>query len=141
MRSLGFLYSTDSLLLRVESTGVTPSDLSNTPKLKDMNFTFYNPHARWITEALQTADINDLESISLKTLPWVFSRALELGTAGLGWEDLDRLLVDFWAATSLRAKVARYENFEGVDPRDGITRLLPESATRGAVDFVDPFEY
>ena len=116
---------------------MTTIDLSNTPKLKDIKFTFRNPDVNWVTQALQTVDINDLQSVSLKVNLRVISRARGLGTVELGWENLDRLLVQFWTSTSLRPKLTcRSSLLEQADQRDIVAGLLPESMGRGIVDGV-----
>lgn len=119
----------------IQAISMTTIDLSNTPKLKDINFTFRNPDVNWATQALQTADINNLQSVSLTTNFYVISRAGKSGTVDLGWENLDRLLVQFWTSTSLRPKLTcRASLFDLANPRDIFARLLPESMGRGIVD-------
>ena len=59
------------------------------------------------------------------------------GTVRQEWEDLDRLLVQFWTACSIRPKFM-YVAEEGEDDlRDLAPSLLPELTRRGAVDLVE----
>ena len=53
------------------------------------------------------------------------------------WQDLDRLLVEFWTSRSIRTMVAYEVGVGGEDFRDSAPRLLPELSRRGLVDMVE----
>jgi len=111
-------------------------DLSKATNLKDLTFLRKHPRStvRWITAALQTVDSKSLQSIIID---------LDGGrpeTIGEGfreeWQDLDRLLVQFWTSHSISPQMM-YTPWEGrKEPRDCVPSLLPELIRRGLVDLV-----
>ena len=57
------------------------------------------------------------------------------------WQDLDRLLVQFWALHPIRLQVTYGIKEGGIDLRDHIPTLLPELTRRGLVDLVAASDY
>lgn len=114
-----------------DATETAPFDLSNTPNLKDVEFTCNSPNVRWVTEALLTADTNNLQSVTLVLSHRIVLRAVLLEEVYQGWSDLDNLLAQFSTSNSLRPKVA----FQSRGGWEGcVARLLPESTRRGILD-------
>ena len=51
------------------------------------------------------------------------------------WQDLDRLLVQFWGTHSIRPQLT-YKVWKGKDLKDDMSSLLPELTGRGIVDLI-----
>ena len=123
--------------------GSASIDLSKVTKLKDVVF---RPKPRWIgwvITALQTItpEHQDLRRITIY-IPHYLTLAVALTnlrqtigeTDCEKWLDLDRLLVQFWEARSIRPKIV-FQTDEGMGD---IGCLLPEITKKGVIDI---FEY
>jgi hypothetical protein len=114
-----------------------PLDLSRATKLKDVGFRCGRSTIRWITTALESIQSKNLQQITATIHPLAtFGNPIE-DTVRQEWQDLDRLLVQFWTSRSIRPKFTheteRGENgFRGLAPS-----LLPELMRRGLVDLVE----
>ena len=125
-------------------------NLSAATKLKQLVFQCGRSNVQWTTEALQTAESSNLERITVRPNANTF----EFEIAELRcqqWQDLDRLLVQFWASHSIRPKVTyevggiTYEvggitygvGVRKMDIRYYASSLLPELTKRGLVDLVE----
>jgi len=111
-------------------------DLSKATKLKHLTFLGRHPRStvQWITAALQTVNSKTLQSI---TIDQDGGRPETIGEGfHKEWQDLDRLLVQFWTSHSIRPQMM-YVAWEGrKDLRDCRSSLLPELTRRGLVDLV-----
>jgi len=102
-------------------------------------------HVEWVTKALQTIqpEHQALRQISIHA-PYHLTNAGTHVKETVGeqifqqWLDLDRLLVQFWEARSIRPKVvAVTPHKEKQDVRNCIGYLLPDTAIRGIIDLVE----
>jgi hypothetical protein len=84
--------------------------------------------------ALQTVKSKNLQQITIHSHA-VFANPIE-ETVHREWQDLDRLLVQFWTAHSLHPKVMYGSERGGNDLRDLAPSLFPELMRRGIVDLV-----
>ena len=107
-------------------------DLSKLTKLKDVAFGC--PDIQRITMTLQTAESVNLEQINIYS-PADFGEPTE-ESAYRGWQDLDRLLLQFWTSRSIRPKIRYRQGNGGSDLRDVAPRLLPELTSRRIVDLI-----
>jgi len=90
---------------------------------------------QWITTTLQTAESKNIRDITI-SLFYPFPETIR-GAVCQEWEDLDRVLVQFWTSYSIRPQVM-YAGRQGVkDLRDDVPSLLPELTRRGLVDLVE----
>ena len=109
--------------------------LSKATKLKHLSFlqTRTRSTVQWISMTLQTVKSENLQSISilydgcLETIEEEFHQE---------WQDLDRLLVQFWVTHSIRPRVAYKVRRGERDLGDGVPSLLPELTGREIVDLV-----
>ena len=83
---------------------------------------------------LRTAESINLQQITIH-LPFAFTEPI-VESAYLEWQDLDRLLVQFWTSHSIRPKIRYRRGKDGCDLRDVAPRLLPELTSRGVVDLI-----
>ena len=124
-------------------------DLSKAKKLKDAVFWPGSLTVTWIVVALRTitSKHRNLKQISIR-VPYAFTlidaeadigRAVGEAVCGQ-WLDLDRLLVEFWEARSIRTKVILAPKmWEGKqDMGYCVGCLLPEATRRGIIDLVKP---
>jgi hypothetical protein len=134
VRFLQFLRAINSLqlLVDVDTSGAPPLDLSKAAKLKELSFRFGWSDVQRITMTLQTAQSKHLQQITIYPRG-NFENPVE-ETVRLGWQDLDRLLVQFWTSHSIRPKIM-HETGKG-QAAWGLfaERLLPELSRRGLVD-------
>ena len=118
-------------------------DLTKAIKLKRVVFLRENTgHAtrhtvEWVTKTLQTVESKHLQSITVspsnKDLPETIKQE-----AYQEWQDLDRLLVQFWTSHSIRPRVMYVAGRRGgKDLRADAPKLLPELTRRGLVDLVE----
>ena len=114
-------------------------DLSKATKLKHVKFLRQRTRStvQWITTTLQTVESKNLESITIfpfdKSLPETVEEQ-----AYQEWQDLDRLLVQFWASHSIRPQLAYVAGRRGTKDLGGdAPKLLPELTRRGLVDLVE----
>ena len=108
-------------------------DLSKLTKLK--NVVFGCPYIQRITTTLRTAEFINLEQITIYS-PTNFGTP-SVKSAYREWQDLDRLLLQFWTSRSLRPKI---EYGGECDLIKLAPRLLPELTSRGAIDLIDVHE-
>ena len=112
-------------------------DLSKLTKLKDV--VLWGPTIQWIIMTLRTAESINLEQITIHSSADFGEPIVE--SAYREWQDLDRLLLQFWTSRSIRPKI-RYEQEKGAsDLRDVVSRLLPELMSRGVVDLIKIEEF
>ena len=78
--------------------------------------------------ALQTAQSINLERITIRWSP-----AFGTSIAEQEWQDLDRVLLQFWTSHSIRPEIG----YDGGNFRELAPRLLPELTSRGIVDLVE----
>jgi hypothetical protein len=109
-----------------------PLDLSSLMRLKEVEFRCRGSNVRWITVALQTAESINLERIVIDTLERSIAES-----AYREWQELDRLLLQFWTSRSIRPMIKHRWEGEERDLREFVSRLLPELASRGIVDLFD----
>ena len=128
------LVNTLPLLVDVDVSKIPPLDLSKATKLKDVQFRCGMPSIQWVTVALQSIESKDIERITINRYVHLENPVGE--AARQEWRDLDRLLVHFWTAHSIRPKIM-YEAGEGGNDLRGLApSLLPELARRQAVDLL-----
>ena len=111
-------------------------DLSKASKLKDLMFLVRRSNIHWIIAALQTVKSKNLEEITIR----LHSTTLGNSTVEMNhleWQDLDRLLVQFWTSHSIRPRLVYGPNSGGWNARDHAQSLLPELTRRGLVDLVE----
>lgn len=83
-----------------------------------------------------------LRQCCLISKSWV--RGLAETNPGVGWSDLDRLLVQLWESRSIRTKLESTESQSGVGGMmDSVVRLLLELTKSGIIDPVElePISY
>ena len=114
----------------VDEDSTALADLSKLTKLKDVTLGFAD--IRRITMTLQTAESTNLEQIAIELPPHFVAVTKE--KAYQEWQDLDRLLLQFWISCSIRPKI-EYGG-EG-DLVELAPRLLPELTSRGVVDLIE----
>ena len=108
-------------------------DLSKLTKLKHV--AFWCPETQRITVTLQTAESINLEQITIHLAPAFTMPIAE--SAYRKWQDLDRLLLQFWKSRSIRPQIRFRNGKDGFDWKDLVPRLLPELSSRGIVDLVE----
>jgi hypothetical protein len=114
------------LVVDVVMPGTPRLDLSKATKLKSLSFQCGAGTVRWITAALKTVRSKHLQQIVIHPYGTLVDPVEERILRE--WQDLDRLLAQFWTTHSIRLEIV-YE------VRDG-RRLLPELARRGLFDSV-----
>ena len=90
---------------------------------------------QWITTTLQTVKSKNLRSITVcpdHNYPETLGEA-----ARQEWNDLDRLLVQFWSTHSIRPQFMYVEGRGEKHLRDCVPSLLPELTRRGLVDLIE----
>ena len=113
-------------------------DISKAKKLKHLTFSRSRSSrstVQWITMTLQTVDSKNLQSITIKP----HDRPPETIEEDVyqEWQDLDRVLVQFWTSRSIRPRVVYMPRLgEGKDLGVDVPILLPELTRRGLVDLV-----
>ena len=107
-------------------------DLSRATNLKKIVFRFGRPSVLWVVMALQTVKSKNLQHITIHQVTGSYrSLGVEEGLLP-EWQDLDRLLVQFWISHSIRPKlVDSMTHLRGLTPT-----LFPESTRRGLIDIV-----
>jgi hypothetical protein len=128
------LVNTSPLLVDVDVSKLPPLDLSKATKLKDVQFRCGMPSIQWVTVALQSIKYKDIERITINCYVHLENPVGE--TARQEWRDLDRLLVHFWTAHSIRPKIMYEAREEGNDLGGFAPGLLPELTRRQAVDLL-----
>jgi len=109
-------------------------DLSTATKLKDLVFQCTWRVTQWITMALRTIKSENLQRIALQPRAATFVDTIPEPIHQQEWEELDRLLVQFWISHSIRPQFTRWIVGFGARPRDIALGLMPELARRGLVD-------
>jgi len=84
---------------------------------------------------LQTVESKGLRQITIHSHT-VFANPIE-ETVHKEWQDLDRLLLQFWTSRSIRPRIMYEKGKGGTDLRDFAPSLLPELTKGGAVDLVE----
>jgi hypothetical protein len=115
------------------ATNSTPLDLSKLTGLKKVELGYCEPWVQWITMTLQTAESINLEEIVIHPVNTLIASE----SVYREWQDLDRLLLQFWISRSIRPKIRHKWEGEGCDLRDLAPRLLPELTSRGVVDLIE----
>ena len=126
-------------LLPLVAAGAYPMPLlglSSATKLKDVTFRLVKVAPQWITMALQTVNLKNLQQVVIQS--YVTTDPTE-ETVRREWEDLDHLLVHFRTTHSVRLQVV-HEAVEGNELGAHVLSLLPELAKRGLVEIVDPHQ-
>ena len=120
--------------MSIAKPAVCRLDLSKLTKLKEV-FLRAGSNIRWMTGVLQTAESTDLRQITIR-FPF-FLGPRKKKWSHQDWQELDRLLLQFWTSHSIRSKIECW----GVDEVGGLralaSRLLPELTGRGVVDLVE----
>ena len=113
-------------------------DLSKATKLKHVKFlrTRLISAIHWITTTLRTVESKSLQSIAIFPSNKKHPETVE-EEAYQEWQDLDRLLVQFWTSHSIRPQVMYVAERGRKDLRDDVPNLLPELTRRGLVDLVE----
>ena len=128
------LFLADTLLPRLDPTTIS-LDLSTATKLNALVFRCTWQNVQWITMALRTVESKDLQQIVLRPRVTTFANTVpEL--IHREWQDLDRMLLQFWFSHSIRPKVARGMEVLGASLRDCKLGLMPELSARGLIDLV-----
>jgi hypothetical protein len=83
--------------------------------------------------ALQTVQSEHLQQITIH--PYTTFADLTEESARQEWQDLDRLLVQFWTLRSIRLQIKYEVGKGGNDLRAFAPSLLPELTRRGLVDW------
>ena len=111
-------------------------DLSKTTKLKDLTFQGSMSSVRWIVAILQTVESKNLQQITIYPYSSPLGSLAEQ-TDHQEWQDLDRLLVQFWTSYSIRPQLMYSPDDGGRGTRDHAQSLLPGLTRRGLVDLVE----
>jgi hypothetical protein len=91
-----------------------------------------------ITVALQTVQSKNLQRITIHPACGCTTSVNLIGEAvRQEWQDLDHLLLQFWATYSIRPKIMYEADKGGDDLRASAPSLLPELTRRGLVDLVE----
>jgi hypothetical protein len=111
-----------------------PLDLSKAIKLRELSFRCGGPNIQRITMALRTVRSRDLQQITIH----LYTTSANLITEAVRqeWQDLDRLLLQFWISHSIRPKITYEADKRWDDLRASASGLLPELTKRGLVDLV-----
>jgi hypothetical protein len=115
-------------------SGAPQFDLSKATKLEDLSFRCNGPNVEQITTALQTVQSTNLQQITIRLYLVVANPVVE--AVRQEWQDLDRLLVQFWTSRLIRPKIMYAAGKEGNDLKGLASSLLPELTRRGAVDLI-----
>jgi len=110
-------------------------DLSKATKLKYLIFLPLGLTLQPTIMALRTVESKILRQITIHSHTATIRDPIE--EAAQGWQDLDRLLVQFWTSCSVRLRLLYRRNKRGQDLRDHAPSLLPESTRRGLVELVE----
>jgi len=109
-------------------------DLSKASRLKYLEFLLAEPSVQWITTTLRSVESKSFQRISINSYDNISE---PIGEAfQQEWQDLDRLLVQFWISNSVRLRVEYIVEEGEEDLRDRVPSLLPELTRRGLVDLV-----
>lgn len=108
-------------------------DLSKASKLKDLTFLVKRSNIHWVTAALQTVESKNLQQITIRLHIATLGNSTE-ETGHREWQDLDRLLIQFWTSHSIRPRLVDAPNSGGWDARDRVQCLLPELARRNLLE-------
>ena len=130
-------------------SGTPPLDLSKATKLKYLSFRCGQPSIQRVTMALQTVQSKDLQKISIHPCStFADLQLINFSPSGTSpspvegpvlqeWQDLDRLLVQFWNSHSIRPEIT-YEAGKGHNAWSVLSQtLLPEVTRRGLFDLVE----
>jgi len=112
-------------------------NLSKAKKLKNIEFLCREPDVTWITAALRTMELDNLQSISLVLFPHSDLGASVSALSSQGWMALDQLLVQLWTLHSVRLKLMCEWMHRGWNPRGDAERLFSESMERRIIDLVE----
>ena len=123
-------------MIPASSTAPLPLDLSGATKLEGLEFECSDPDVPWVITTLETVEAKSLREITIHAL--IHPRD-PTETVLRGWRDLDCLLVKLWTSRSVRPRIipATYTEEGWTCPSELAARLLPELASRGAIDAVE----
>ena len=120
------------------ATPTTPFlDLSKATKLKDLKFRWGGMNVGWITMALKSVKSESLQHITVQP---VIADTIEKSVYR-EWQDLDRLLAQFWITHSIRPCIAYKGEDREKNLRHFAPRLLPKLTGGGLVDLVEAHYY
>jgi len=128
------LASTSPPFTHVDASEVPSLDLSKASKLKYLEFLLTVPSVQWITTTLRSVESKNLQFIRINSFDNIREPVME--PFGQEWQDLDRLLVQFWASHSVRPRVEYIVEEGGKDLGGRAPSLLPELTRRGLIDLV-----
>jgi hypothetical protein len=121
--------------MNVDTSEMSSLDLSKATKLKDVKFRCDRPTIQWITTALRSIESKNLQHLIIDCHFFLENPVGE--TVYQEWQDLDHLLVQFWASHSIHPKI-KYEVWgEGSNFRALAPSLIPELMRRRAVDLLE----
>jgi hypothetical protein len=112
-----------------------PLDFSKASKLKDVQFRCGRPNIQWITMALRSIESKNLQHLVIDCHFFFENPVGE--TVYQEWQDLDHLLVKFWASHSIHPKIKYEVRGEGSNFRALAPGLIPELMRRRAVDLLE----
>jgi len=115
--------------------GRPPLDLSKATKLKHLMFLCRGLKIQPTITALRTVESKSLQRITIHPHTATIQDPIE--EVAQGWQDLDRLLVQFWTSRSVRPQLLYGHDKGGQDLRDRAPSLLPELTRRGLVEVVE----
>jgi hypothetical protein len=116
-----------------------PLDLSKATKLKDLTFLCGRQNIQRITMALQSVKSKNLRQITIH--PHGSFEDLIGPVDHPQWQDLDRLLVQFWTSHSIRPMIKYKAREIERDFGRQAPSLLPELMGRALVDLVATEEW
>ena len=112
-----------------------PLDLSKATKLKYLMFLCRGLKIQPTIMALRTVESKTLQRITIH--PHISAIEGPIEETVQEWQDLDRLLIQFWTSRSVRSQFVYGRDEGGNYLRDHAPSLLPELTRRGLVDLVE----
>ena len=118
--------------MNVDTSDMSSLDLSKATKLKDVKFWCNRPTIQWITMALQSIKSKNLQQVIIHCHFILENPVGE--TVYREWQDLDHVLVQFWASHSIRPKVVCGMGEKASYLVALVPTLLPELTRRRMAD-------
>ena len=116
------------------TNGTPPLDLSKLTRLKEVVFERGRSMDQWIARTLETAESINLQHITIRS---PIAPALPMTEpVYLDWQDLDRVLLQFWTSRSIRPKIMYNGEGRRINLGELARGLLPELTSRRVVDLV-----
>ena len=110
--------------MSIVANSAPPLDLSKLAKLKEVVLGCGGPSVQWIVITLQTAESINLEQITIR---WSTASGTSIAeSVHREWQDLDRVLLQFWISRSIRPKIGYWG---GVGGRDSFPAMEPKAHT------------